>query len=84
MLTLFLTGLVAALTNARDYCLVDDNFSLDISVTADNVYELYVNGALVDTDNDWRDLEVYSSIPLQAGANIIAVKVTGEFFIFIL
>ena len=47
--------------------------SSSISLTADNVYELYVNGLLVGTNTDWRNAEKYS-VDLKQGQNVIAVK----------
>ncbi len=47
--------------------------SAAVSLTADNVYELYVNGLLVGTNTDWRNAENYS-VDLKQGQNVIAVK----------
>ncbi len=47
--------------------------SATISLTADNIYDLYFNGRLVGSDSDWRIAEKYS-VDLQPGKNVIAVK----------
>ena len=44
-----------------------------ISITADNVYELYFNGRLVGSNSNWNNVEKYP-VNLQAGKNVIAVK----------
>jgi hypothetical protein len=48
---------------------------LVISISADNVYELYVNGTRIGSNDNWNDAEVYS-VPSNADKNVIAVKVT--------
>lgn len=46
-----------------------------VAVTADNVYDLYVNGTKVGSDDDWMDVEVYDITRyIVKGRNIIAVK----------
>ena len=42
-------------------------------VTADDTYELYVNGTLVGTDATWNKAEKYS-VFLQPGKNVVAIK----------
>ncbi len=43
-----------------------------IAITADNVYNLYVNGVLVGTHSDWVDIETYTST-LQIG-DVVAIE----------
>jgi hypothetical protein len=45
-------------------------------VTADDSYELYVNGTLVGTDAAWNKAEKYS-VFLQPGKNVVAIKATN-------
>ena len=48
-------------------------------ITADNRYELYVNGKLVGRDNVWETVERYDvSRLLRKGRNLIAVKCVNE------
>lgn len=48
-----------------------------LAITADNIYELYVNGVKVGSDADWTTLEVYDiTTHVRAGVNVIAVKAT--------
>jgi hypothetical protein len=50
-----------------------------VTVTADNGYELYVNGEKVGADGDWYKAETYDIAgKLSQGANAIAVRVTNE------
>jgi hypothetical protein len=46
----------------------------DIYITCDNGYELYVNGALLGTGNNWQSAQRYQNTPLQVGRNVVAVK----------
>ncbi len=48
----------------------------DIYVTCDNGYELYVNGALLGTGNNWNAAQRYQNTPLQVGRNVVAIKGT--------
>ena len=47
--------------------------SVSISIAADNEYELYINGDLVGSGNNWKSAQTYS-VPSIAGKNVIAVK----------
>lgn len=48
-----------------------------ITATADNVFELYINGKKVGSDSDWTSIEVYDITKLvKKGPNVIAVKAT--------
>jgi hypothetical protein len=40
----------------------------------DNAYELYLNGVLVGTGNDWFNAQTFYTLPLRLGRNVIAVK----------
>ena len=48
---------------------------LVIRISADNIYELYVNGTFIGTDDNWNDAEKYT-VQSNPDKNIIAVKVT--------
>jgi len=50
----------------------------DIYITCDNGYELYVNGALLGTGNNWQSAQRYQNTPLQVGRNVVAVKGIDE------
>ena len=53
--------------------------SATVTVTADNAYELYVNGQRVGADGDWYKAETYDiAATLSSGANAIAVKAINE------
>jgi hypothetical protein len=60
-------------TNTNNYVGVGD--SIRIAISADNDYELFVNGDSVgaETGDEWETAELYS-VPSIAGDNIIAVK----------
>ena len=45
-----------------------------ISLSADNNYELYVNGEFLGSDTRWQEAESYYYIPQQLGKTVIAVK----------
>jgi len=47
--------------------------SVSISIAADDEYELYINGDLVGSGNNWKNAQTYS-VPSIAGKNAIAVK----------
>ncbi len=47
--------------------------SLRITITADNVYELYVNGVFIAESDGWSTAETYE-IPTIGGTNLITVK----------
>lgn len=48
-----------------------------VAITADNAYELYVNGKPVGSDSDWTSLETYDiTAQIRQGENAIAVKAT--------
>ncbi|MBI3799704.1 MAG: lamin tail domain-containing protein [Deltaproteobacteria bacterium] len=49
----------------------------EVTISVDNTYELYLNGALVGTGNDWFDAHTFYDLALQAGRNVIAVKGTN-------
>jgi predicted GH43/DUF377 family glycosyl hydrolase len=44
-----------------------------IYITADNAYQLYVNGTLIGSDTNWSAAEKYS-LTLNQGKNVVAVK----------
>ncbi len=47
-----------------------------VTLTADNAYELYVNGRKIGADGDWYKAETYDVAGvLKPGANVIAVRV---------
>jgi hypothetical protein len=46
----------------------------DIHISADNAFELYLNGFLVGSGEDWFTAQTFSALPLQQGRNVIAVK----------
>jgi hypothetical protein len=50
-----------------------------VTVTADNVYELYVNGEQIGKDGDWYTAETYDVAGrLKPGANAIAIRVDNQ------
>ncbi len=51
----------------------------EIHITADNQFQLYVNGQPVGTGSDWRQIEVFDITKyLQKGNNTIAVEATNS------
>jgi hypothetical protein len=46
---------------------------IDVAITADDGYEIYINGIFMGNGSDWRLAKTYSA-PSIAGKNIIAVK----------
>jgi len=53
--------------------------SAHLAITADNAYELYVNGRLVAKDDEWYSLEELDvTTRFHKGRNIVAVKVRNE------
>lgn len=49
-----------------------------LRITADDRYSLYVNGALVGSDDQWQSLEEFDITPwLAQGDNVVAVHVTN-------
>jgi hypothetical protein len=46
---------------------------LQLTLSADNESEVYVNGVLVGTTSDWRTAGVFT-VPLQQGSNVVAIK----------
>ncbi|MBN2010361.1 fibronectin type III domain-containing protein [candidate division KSB1 bacterium] len=50
---------------------------LVISISADNSYELYVNGVLIGSNSSWNVAEVYT-VPSNQDKNVIAVKATDQ------
>jgi hypothetical protein len=48
---------------------------LTLTLSADNVSEVYVNGVQVGSTSNWKTAGVFS-VPLQSGPNVVAVKVT--------
>ena len=54
---------------------VKDVKSATVAITADNVYDLYVNGRFVGSDPQWEEMEVYDvAALLKPGKNVLAVK----------
>lgn len=51
---------------------------IEISLSADNNYDLYINGVFMGSDGNWKDAETYYYISLQAERNVIAVKCTDN------
>ncbi len=50
-----------------------------VTVTADNVYELYVNGEQIGKDGDWYTAETYDVAGrLKQGANAIAIRADNQ------
>jgi hypothetical protein len=48
-----------------------------VAITADNIYELYINGEKIGEDSDWTKIEVYDvTSHIHKGRNVIAVKAT--------
>lgn len=59
----------------KAFTLDDVPATADVLVTADNAYELYVNGSLVGGDSEWKIVGRYDIKHLLArGANVIAVR----------
>jgi len=53
--------------------------SAAVTITADNAYELQVNGQKVGADGDWYTAETYDvATLLKQGPNVIAVRVSNE------
>ncbi len=53
--------------------------SAHVTITCDNVYELFVNGAYVGADREWTEAETYDiSKHLRSGMNVVAVRGTNE------
>ncbi|HEX2474568.1 MAG TPA: HEAT repeat domain-containing protein [Lacipirellulaceae bacterium] len=49
-----------------------------VHIACDNQYELYVNGRLAGSGNDWRKMDVHDITKLlNPGRNVIAIKVTN-------
>ncbi len=46
---------------------------MDVIITTDDEYDLYVNGQYIGSDTSWENAETYSSIELQSGENVVAV-----------
>ncbi len=67
------TMTVAAVNDAPTFTAIGPSAqSATIAITSDNVYNLYVNGVLVGTHNDWVDIETYTST-LQTG-DVVAIE----------
>ena len=47
--------------------------TLKVVIAADNAYELYVNGALIGSNDNWGTAQIYL-VPAVTGKNLIAVK----------
>jgi len=46
-----------------------------VAVTADQSYELFVNGKLIGSDSDWKTVEIYDlTVTLKSGKNTLEVK----------
>lgn len=53
--------------------------SAKIAITADNSFELWVNGAKVGSDSEWRTVHVYDITRLvRPGTNVLAVRATDN------
>lgn len=63
---------IIALNTTVNYNGVGD--PIIISLSADNNYELYVNGEFLGSDARWQEAETYYYIPQQIGKKVIAVK----------
>lgn len=48
----------------------------DIRVTADDTYDLYVNGQFIGSDSELNTAELYSSVKLEEGENVLAIRAT--------
>lgn len=48
----------------------------DITVSADNAFELYLNGILIGSGDDWLTAQTYPHLTLRSGSNVIAIKAT--------
>jgi putative membrane-bound dehydrogenase-like protein len=50
-----------------------------IQITADNRFELFVNGRPIATGADWRQMQIHDiTSHLRSGKNVVAVKVTND------
>lgn len=58
--------------STSNYLISDSNFSLVVS--ADNGYSVYVNGVHIGQDSTWENAELYQSLPLLSGRNVIAIQ----------
>ncbi len=59
-------------------CGQDDSCAtLALSITADNVYQLYFNGDLIGSNDRWEEAETYS-LTLAAGSNTIAIQASDD------
>jgi hypothetical protein len=54
-----------------------DTISAQIRITADNAYELFINGTPIGTGNDWNVISTFPVTALQPGANWLVAKVTN-------
>jgi len=54
-----------------------DSVGARIRITADNGYDLFVNGTLVGSGADWTLIDTFNGLPLHPGANWLVVKVTN-------
>ena len=53
--------------------------SATVTLTADNAYQLYLNGEEIASDNDWYKAETYEvTIALKPGPNVIAIRVDNQ------
>ncbi len=59
--------------SAASFTIAADLGTMDIVVNADDEYELYVNGALVGSDNQWNLAQSFSA-PVVSGENVVAAK----------
>jgi len=48
-----------------------------IKITADNAYELFINGTPIGTGNDWNVISTFPVMVLHPGANWLVAKVTN-------
>ncbi|MBA7527047.1 hypothetical protein ES705_19220 [subsurface metagenome] len=63
----------------KQFTLSEDTKSARIQITADEQYELFINGYQIGKDNNWETVEDYNiSEYLESGSNEIKVRVTNS------
>ena len=50
-----------------------------ITITADDKYQLYVNGSYIGSGDSWQNSQTFSQLPLTPGNNVIAVKASDVY-----